>query len=105
MKITKKSDLTSRYLHEIGFGLGLKLVKSHIDLNNANISVMSALNEGSTFTIELQLGDSENLQFDNETFDFIVSSNMIHHVPYPILFFKEMNRILKPGGEINYSRD
>src|SRR6185295_784219 len=46
--------------------------------------------------------------FEAENFDFVLSSNMIHHVPYPGKFFHEMHRILKPGGvlliqEINAS--
>ena len=46
--------------------------------------------------------------FGDGAFDFVVSSNMIHHVPYPVRFFAEMGRILKPGGvllvqEINAS--
>lgn len=36
--------------------------------------------------------------FNNESFDFIISSNMVHHVPFPKKFFKEMSRILRPGG-------
>ena len=52
--------------------------------------------------------DALNMPFDDASFDFIVSSNMIHHVPYPVKFLKEMHRILKPGGlvliqEINAS--
>ncbi len=52
--------------------------------------------------------DALQTPFENESFDFVVSSNMIHHVPYPARFFTEMNRILKPGGllliqEINAS--
>ncbi|MGB0429489.1 MAG: sensor histidine kinase [Bacteroidia bacterium] len=43
--------------NEVGFGLGLKLVKSHIDLNKANISVKSAPNNGSIFTIAFQLAN------------------------------------------------
>ena len=52
--------------------------------------------------------DALNTGYPDETFDFVVSSNMIHHVPYPVRFFDEMYRILKPGGvllvqEINAS--
>lgn len=38
--------------------------------------------------------------FDDASFDFIVNSNMIHHVASPLRFFAEMHRILKPGGRL-----
>jgi SAM-dependent methyltransferase len=38
--------------------------------------------------------------FAAESFDFVVSSNMIHHVPSPPVFFDEMWRILRPGGRL-----
>lgn len=36
--------------------------------------------------------------FSNESFHFIVASNMLHHVPYPMRFLREMHRILKKDG-------
>jgi len=44
--------------------------------------------------------DALNTGFQDATFDFVVSSNMVHHVPYPVRFFTEMHRILKPGGKL-----
>jgi len=44
--------------------------------------------------------DALNTGLDAKSFDFIIASNMIHHVPNPMLFFKEMGRILKPGGHM-----
>jgi putative flippase GtrA/SAM-dependent methyltransferase len=44
--------------------------------------------------------DAMNTPFENGSFDFVVSSNMIHHVAQPLLFFSEMERILKPGGRL-----
>lgn len=38
--------------------------------------------------------------FDDESFDFVVCSNMIHHVAKPLGFFREMNRLLRPGGRL-----
>lgn len=38
------------------------------------------------------------LPYPNESKDYIIAGNMIHHIPYPLLFFKEMARVLKPGG-------
>ena len=49
--------------------------------------------------------DSKNINalatpFDDAAFDFVVNSNMIHHVPSPLAFFEEMHRILRPGGSL-----
>ena len=56
------------------------------------------------------LGNDEHLDFKNinaqatgfsdESFDYVIASNMIHHIPYPMKFFKEMNRILKKKGRL-----
>jgi len=44
--------------------------------------------------------DAQNTSFENESFNYVIASNMIHHIPYPIQFFKEMNRILKKNGKL-----
>jgi SAM-dependent methyltransferase len=44
--------------------------------------------------------DALDLPFQDNELDFIVSGNMIHHVPYVMNFFEEMNRVLKPGGKL-----
>ena len=44
--------------------------------------------------------DAQKTGFKNKKFDFIISSNMIHHLPYPLKFFNEMHRILKKGGKL-----
>jgi SAM-dependent methyltransferase len=38
--------------------------------------------------------------FDDESFDFVVCSNMIHHVAHPMVIFREIERILRPGGKL-----
>jgi SAM-dependent methyltransferase len=58
--------------------------------------------------IDIKNVDALNTPFEDNSFNFVVSSNMIHHLPYPIKFLEEMQRILKPGGflliqEINCS--
>jgi SAM-dependent methyltransferase len=42
--------------------------------------------------------DALNTPFKNSTFDFVIASNMIHHVSHPSKFMFECERILKPGG-------
>jgi ubiquinone/menaquinone biosynthesis C-methylase UbiE len=44
--------------------------------------------------------DAQNTNFQDESFDYVIASNMIHHIPFPIKFFKEMNRILKKEGKL-----
>ncbi len=44
--------------------------------------------------------DAQNTNFDNNSFDYVIASNMIHHVPFPMKFFREMNRILKKNGKL-----
>ena len=44
--------------------------------------------------------DAQNTKHEDNFYDFIIAVNMIHHVPYPMKFFNEMNRILKKGGKL-----
>ena len=50
--------------------------------------------------LDKKMIDALNTNLVSNSFDFVIASNMIHHVPYPMLFFKEMDRILKPGGHM-----
>jgi SAM-dependent methyltransferase len=44
--------------------------------------------------------DALNTKFEDNSFDFVVSSNMIHHISSPIKFLEEMSRIIKPNGKL-----
>ena len=44
--------------------------------------------------------DAQDTKFASNSYDFIIASNMIHHIPYPIKFFKEIHRILKKDGKL-----
>jgi len=44
--------------------------------------------------------DALSTPFKDGEFDFVIASNMIHHVARPKKFFQEMQRILKPGGRL-----
>ena len=44
--------------------------------------------------------DAQNTNFNNSSFNYVIASNMIHHVPFPLKFFREMNRILKTNGKL-----
>ncbi len=78
---------------EVGCGTGLS--KLFIKCRNYRITDF-ANNEW----LDDKMVDALNTPYEDGSMDFVVSSNMIHHVPYPKKFFREMNRILKPGGLI-----
>jgi len=48
--------------------------------------------------IELLQMDVMNLEFPDNSFDFVVSTFVFCTVPEPVMGFKEVKRVLKPGG-------
>jgi ubiquinone/menaquinone biosynthesis C-methylase UbiE len=52
--------------------------------------------------IEFQMGVIEQLPFPNSTFDVVLSTLMMHHVPTPLKRqgLAEIARVLKPGGRL-----
>ncbi|MCC7410760.1 MAG: methyltransferase domain-containing protein [Gammaproteobacteria bacterium] len=47
---------------------------------------------------ELLVGDAESIQFDDDTFDVVLCSGMLHHLPRIEAAMREIRRVLKPGG-------
>jgi SAM-dependent methyltransferase len=44
--------------------------------------------------------DAISLPFADQAFDFIVASNLIHHLPCPTRFLNEARRVVRPGGHL-----
>lgn len=44
------------------------------------------------------VGDVLNLPFENESFQTVISTQVLEHVEKPWIMIKEIHRILKPGG-------
>ena len=78
---------------EVGSGAGFA---KHF-INNKNFK-LSDLSEDKH--LDFKNIDAQETKFKDSTFDYIIASNMIHHVPFPIKFFREMNRILKKNGRL-----
>lgn len=50
--------------------------------------------------ITLEYIDAKQMPYEDNTFDVVISNSIIHHLPDPLLFFRELNRVLKPQGGI-----
>lgn len=74
---------------EIGSGAGF----SEFYLKRKPIMTDVALNEW----IDGPL-DATNMQLDDESVDCIIASHNLHHFYSPYKFFKECERVLRPGG-------
>ena len=52
------------------------------------------------FDIEGRVADAEHLPYDDATFDVVVGHAVIHHLPDVEKAFREMVRVLEPGGRV-----
>lgn len=50
--------------------------------------------------VELVLGDADKLEFENNSFDVVVSTRLLQYVPDPMRTIREFYRVLKAGGTI-----
>ncbi len=50
--------------------------------------------------VELRLGDVQSLEFEDDSFDSAVATFVFCSVPDPILGLKELQRVVRPGGQI-----
>ena len=78
---------------EVGSGAGF--LKDYIKNKNLKLTDMS-----NDEHLDFKNIDAQSTGFPDESFNYVIASNMIHHVPYPIKFFREMNRILKKNGKL-----
>ena len=97
--LNERFNWMNRYINEndvgIEVGSGAGFAKDYI--KNKNLKLTDKRNDDH---LDYKNIDAQDTKFSNESFNYVIASNMIHHVPYPIKFFREMNRILKRGGKL-----
>lgn len=68
-----------------------------LDLTPEMIHVAQVKNLSNT---EFLVGDSENLPFEDDSFDAVICANSFHHYPNPQDFFNSTYRVLRKGGRL-----
>ena len=70
------------------------------DLSQSDIKMGIAQCKKLGINVEYKTGDVQNLQFKDETFDFVISNDFFEHINHEekINVIKEVSRVLKPGG-------
>lgn len=93
---TKKTD----YVLDIGCGNGVSTANIKGDLViGVDLSESELQRAKKRFpNREFVLADARALPFKNNTFDFVVAINMLHHVSDPEVVLNEAYRVLKKGG-------
>lgn len=82
------------YLARLGFFV------TGIDLSENMISYARQNAACHNLDIDFQTGDAEELEFKDNTFDVVVSRNLLWTLPSPDKALKEWRRVLKPGGTL-----
>ena len=69
-----------------------------IDISDVAIEQASEQAEKLGVKINFTVMDAENLDFENDTFDLVCGSGILHHLELESCY-RELTRVLKPGGK------
>ena len=71
-----------------------------IDISEGMLSVARKKAEERGVNPDLRIGDAESLEFEDESFDSVVSRIVLWTLPNPEKAIAEWMRVLKPGGKV-----
>jgi ubiquinone/menaquinone biosynthesis C-methylase UbiE len=74
--------------------IGVDLSRRLIRMARSN-----AQKAGLSSRLSFEVGNSARLRFDNETFDMVISTGMLHSLKNPVHVLLEINRVLKRGAQ------
>lgn len=95
--LRKRYSWMNEYIkpNDIGIEVGAGAGFSKLYINNKNLQVTDFANFE---WLDKKMVDAMSLPYESDSLDFIIESNMIHHLSKPSLFFEEVNRVLKKDG-------
>ena len=98
-------DIQNNKVLDAGAGSGRlikQLVNAQAIVTAMDISenMLKAIRKDVLDNVEIVVGDVEKMPFENNSFDFVVSTFVIVHLKDPSIFFQEAYRILKDSGRL-----
>ena len=75
--------------------IGIDLAESMLQVGRKNVE-----QAGLQQQITLESVDAKQLPYPDAHFDMVISNSLIHHLPDPLPFLKELKRVLKPNEGI-----
>jgi ubiquinone/menaquinone biosynthesis C-methylase UbiE len=90
------------------FTLNLKLAgvidEGHVtDLSPGMVEVAKRNARSLGFEVEGRVADAERLPYDDDSFDIVIGHAVLHHIPDLDASFREILRVLKPGGRFVFA--
>jgi arsenite methyltransferase len=89
--------VASKYVGPTGKVIGVDMTEVMVQKANENKAKVNAVN------VEFRLGDIEDLPVQNNSVDRVISNCVINLVPDKEIAFKEIYRVMKPGGRFTVS--
>jgi len=96
-ELIKKEDKDIKIL-ELGCGRG-RLSRDLMNEGYKNMTLVDIDNYTDGLEVELKDLSFEKLSFDDNQFDIVLAIAIIEHLENPFLLYREVHRILKPGGK------
>lgn len=75
--------------------IGIDLAQNMLLIGSKNVEQAALKTQ-----IALELVDSKQLPYRDQQFDMVISNSLVHHLPDPLPFLREIKRVLKPYGGI-----
>lgn len=97
-------------LLDVGCGIGnfCRFIKAHspymevsgIDKSPKAIEISKKLAEAVGMKMDFRIANAYELPYNDDTFDYVVSNDVVEHLRKPIKALGEMHRVVKKGGKV-----